>query len=361
MFMKWSTEDSSPRRGRKWRRAALALMCGMLLFTSACSLLPDEEEEEVLPTITPPSVSKKPEYEVVRKDMIVPVSMTGKLMSDQEDILFFTLDNKPIKDIYVKNGDSVKKGQVIAELDVDDLKKDLRQKRLQLRAEEVKMKETLRKKDEMDPVEFEEAQILFEQKQQELADLQTDIDKATLTAPFTGTIVSLTAKKGAMSKKYDPVAIVADTTRLTVAAQPSKDDLKKITPGMEAEVSINSVEGVIKGKVKALPLPSNDNNGGGQGEQPEQDRIDKYMTIEVEKLPKGVTRGTMLSVTVVTNKIKDALVIPPSALRTIGSRTYVQVVDENGKREVDVEVGVQRPTEIQIIAGLEPGQKVVGR
>lgn len=69
----------------------------------------------------------------------------------------------------------------------------------------------------------------------------------------------------------------------------------------------------------------------------------------------------MLSVTVVTNKIKDALVIPPSALRTIGSRTYVQVVDENGKREVDVEVGVQRPTEIQIIAGLEPGQKVVGR
>ncbi|GAC42885.1 membrane-fusion protein [Paenibacillus popilliae ATCC 14706] len=333
----------------------------MLLFTSACSLLPDEEKEEVLPTITPPTVSKKPEYEVVREELRAVATMTGKLMSDQEDILFFTLDNKPIKNIYVKNGDSVKKGQVIAELDVDDLQKELRKNRLQLRAEEVKMKETLRKKDEMDPVEFEEAQILFEQKKQELADLQTDIDKATLTAPFTGTIVSLKAKKGAMSKKYDPVVIVADTSRLTVAAQPSKDDLKRITPGMEAEVSINSVDGVIKGKVKALPLPSNDNEGGGEGNQPEQDRIDKYMTIEVEKMPKGVTRGTMLSVTVVTNKIKDAIVIPPSALRTIGSRTYVQVADENGKREVDVEVGMQTPTKIEIKAGLEPGQKVVGR
>ncbi|WP_042228467.1 efflux RND transporter periplasmic adaptor subunit [Paenibacillus popilliae] len=361
MFMKWSTEDSSPRSARKWRRAALLMMCGMLLFTSACSLLPDEEKEEVLPTITPPTVSKKPEYEVVREELRAVATMTGKLMSDQEDILFFTLDNKPIKNIYVKNGDSVKKGQVIAELDVDDLQKELRKNRLQLRAEEVKMKETLRKKDEMDPVEFEEAQILFEQKKQELADLQTDIDKATLTAPFTGTIVSLKAKKGAMSKKYDPVVIVADTSRLTVAAQPSKDDLKRITPGMEAEVSINSVDGVIKGKVKALPLPSNDNEGGGEGNQPEQDRIDKYMTIEVEKMPKGVTRGTMLSVTVVTNKIKDAIVIPPSALRTIGSRTYVQVADENGKREVDVEVGMQTPTKIEIKAGLEPGQKVVGR
>lgn len=361
MFMKWSTEDSSPRSARKWRRAALLMMCGMMLFTSACSFLPDEEAEEVLPTITPPTVSKKPEYEVVREDLRAVATMTGKLMSDQEDILFFTLDNKPIKNINVKNGDSVKKGQVIAELDVDDLQKELRQNRLQLRAEEVKMKETLRKKDEMDPVEFEEAQILFEQTQQELADLQTDIEKATITAPFTGTIVSLTAKKGAMSKKYDPVTIVADTSRLTVAAQPSKDDLKRITPGMEAEVSINSVDGVIKGKVKALPLPSNDNEGGDQGDLPEQDRIDKYMTIEVEKMPKGVTRGTMLSVTVVTNKIKDAIVIPPSALRTIGSRTYVQVADENGKREVDVEVGMQTPTKVEIKAGLEPGQKVVGR
>lgn len=36
----------------------------MVATMSGCSLLPSETEEEVLPPITPPTISKKPEYEV---------------------------------------------------------------------------------------------------------------------------------------------------------------------------------------------------------------------------------------------------------------------------------------------------------
>ncbi|MNJ71971.1 macrolide transporter subunit MacA [compost metagenome] len=64
---------------------------------------------------------------------------------------------------------------------------------------------------------------------------------------------------------------------------------------------------------------------------------------------------------IITKRTENAVVIPPSTLRSIGARTYVQVVDENGKREVDVEVGQQTPTQVEILQGLEPGQKVVGR
>jgi len=56
------------------------------------------------------------------------------------------------------------------------------------------------------------------------------------------------------------------------------------------------------------------------------------------------------------------VVIPPSALRTLSGRYYVQVVEADGtKREVDVEVGQQTATQVEIIKGLEPGQKVVGK
>ncbi|MCM3337114.1 efflux RND transporter periplasmic adaptor subunit [Paenibacillus sp. MER TA 81-3] len=367
MFMKWSTENSSPDTGvlqkRNWRRAMLAFMCGTLLLTSACSLLPDEAEEEVLPSITEPTISKKPEYEVTKKAWVSSASGSGKIMSEQEETVFFTLDNKPIKDVLVKNGDTVKAGQTIAVLDVDDMQKDLRQKRLALRKDEVELKGTLRQKDEMDPVQFEEAQILYEEKRQAIADLETDIAKGTVTSPFAGVIVSLNVKKGATSKKYDPVATIANTSLLTVAAQMSKDDLKKVAPGMEVEVSVNTVDNLLKGKVKALPMPTNDNNNNGrQGNEPDQDRLDKYMTVELlDKLPASVMRGTPLSVTVIVERRKDVTVIPLAALRTIGSRTYVQVIDEKGKREVDVEVGAQKPTEVEIKSGLEPGQKVVGR
>ncbi|MNE57059.1 macrolide transporter subunit MacA [compost metagenome] len=73
-------------------------------------------------------------------------------------------------------------------------------------------------------------------------------------------------------------------------------------------------------------------------------------------------RGRPLSASIVTQRKENATLIPIAALRTVGSRTYVQVIEDDGsKREVDVEVGLQTATEMEILNGLTPGQKVVGR
>ncbi|MNE85837.1 macrolide transporter subunit MacA [compost metagenome] len=73
-------------------------------------------------------------------------------------------------------------------------------------------------------------------------------------------------------------------------------------------------------------------------------------------------RGRPLSATIVTQRKENAVLIPISALRSVGSRTYVQIVEADGsKREADVEVGLQTSTELEILNGLTPGQKVVGR
>jgi macrolide-specific efflux system membrane fusion protein len=85
------------------------------------------------------------------------------------------------------------------------------------------------------------------------------------------------------------------------------------------------------------------------------------MIIDLKELSKKISRGTPLSINIITKRKENVVVIPPSTLRTIGSRTYVQVVDADGKREVDVEVGQQTATQVEIISGLTPGQKVVGR
>ena len=91
------------------------------------------------------------------------------------------------------------------------MRKQLRSDKLNFSKDELQMKDTLRKKDEMDPIEFELAKIAFEEKRQALADAETEIDKAYLTAPFTGTVVSLNVLKGDAIKAYDPVCIIADT------------------------------------------------------------------------------------------------------------------------------------------------------
>ncbi|WP_028611192.1 efflux RND transporter periplasmic adaptor subunit [Paenibacillus harenae] len=354
MSMKWWT-------GSLFKRSMVVSMSVSLLLASGCSLLPPEKEEEVLPEIAPPQISKKPEYEVTTATLETKVQVIGKLISLEEETLFFTLDGKHLKELYVKAGDTVEAGQVIGELDVDDLVKALRLEKLSFKKEEIAMKETLRQRDEMDPIEFEEKSIAFEEQRQKLVDMEEEIAKATLKAPFGGTIVTLNVQKGDSIKAYAPIAIVADTSQITPAAKLTKTELERVSAGMEVAASINSV-GEFKGIVKQLPSKADEqNNGGGQPGEPKPERPEDFLIVEIKDLPKNLNRGTPLSLNIITKRTENAIVIPPSTLRSIGSRTYVQVIDEEGKREVDVEVGQQTATQVEILKGLTPGQKVVGR
>ncbi|GIO85228.1 hypothetical protein J25TS5_21600 [Paenibacillus faecis] len=365
MFTKWWMEGLSIRKRRLGRTLGLVALCAVFVVSTGCGLLPNEEEEEVLPVITPPTISKKPEYEVRSEPIELSVNAVGKLMSQREEPLYFTEDGLHIKEVKVKPGDKVKKGDVLIQLDVEQLQRDLRKKRLDFRQQEITMKETLRTKDEMSEVDFEKAAIVFDEQRQELADLEKKIADGTLKAPFAGTIVSMSAQKGATIKAYESLGIISDTSSLVVAASFSKEDLEKISVGMKAKVDINAA-GVFDGRVKVMPVntgSNNGNNGNNDGNQPpEKDSIDKYLIVQLDKWPKDVERGRQLSVSIVTQRKENAVLIPISALRSIGSRTYVQVIEKDGtKREADVEVGIQTSTDVEILKGLTPGQKVVGR
>ncbi|WP_127579672.1 efflux RND transporter periplasmic adaptor subunit [Paenibacillus koleovorans] len=370
MSIKWRTERSSSRnrtmRGLL-KTGAITLVCLSLLAATGCSLLPKEDEEEALPSISPPKLSKKPEYTVKTETLETRVRGSGKLMATKEESLFFSETGKRVKEVYVKSGEPVAAGQLIAELDVSDLESQLRQKRLQSRSDELRMIELLRQSTDKTPEQMEQARIDFELKREELVKLEQSIAKAKLTAPFAGTAVAVYLKKGDTVTAYEQVAIVSDLTQLTVAASITADDLKKVAVGMETVVDINGA-GQQKGKVKQLPNPKAADNGGRPGggaggqQPPPPDTIDNYLLVELDAFPAGLQRGTPLSVAVVIQRKPNAVTIPLAALRTYAGRNYVQLVDEKGeKREVDVEIGQQTSTDVEIVKGLTPGQKVVGK
>lgn len=365
MFIKWWTENLLTKKVNIFRRLGILSLCFTVVITAGCGLLPKEDEEEVLPVITPPTISKKPEYTVTTETLKKTATAVGKLMSQREEPLYFTDGDLHIKAIHVKAGDKVSKGAALIELDTEALQKDLRKAELDFRQQELDMKAKLRQKEEMDEIEFEKATIVFEEQRQALVDLQKKIDNGVLRAPFAGTIVSLKAEKGASVKAYDSLGVISDTSSLVVAASFSKDDLAKLSVGMTATVDINAA-GSFTGKVKVMPsattsTDNNPNNGGGNT-APQKDSLDQYLIVGLDKMPKDMERGRQLGVTIVTEIRENATVIPISALRSIGSRNYVQVIEDDGsKREVDVEVGMQTSTSLEIVKGLTPGQKVVGR
>jgi macrolide-specific efflux system membrane fusion protein len=370
MYSKWWMGNlfNSKRAARPVFILCLAVA---LTAASGCSLLPKEEEEEVLPAITPPKLSKKPEYVVKTETLETKVRGSGRMMATKEEDLYFTDEaNRRIKAMNVKVGDTIAEGQVVAELDVTEQESKLKQQRLQTRKDELTMIESLRKADEMSAEALEQAKIDFELRREELNKLESTIANAQLKAPFAGTVVTIYMKKGDSAQAYDAVATIADLSQLTVVATLNNEDLKKVSVGMEAVVDINGA-GQHKGKVTQLPVPKEENsnpggypNGmpGGNGQPKPIDTIDNYLVVQLDALPQGLNRGTPLSVSVITQRKEKAVTIPLSTLRSYAGRNYVQVVDEQGnKREVDVEIGQQTATDVEIIKGLTPGQKVVGR
>jgi len=63
---------------------------------------------------------------------------------------------------------------------------------------------------------------------------------------------------------------------------------------------------------------------------------------------------------IVLDAIKNALVVPSTALHRAGDRTTVQVVNAQGEaHERQVKVGLNNNVQAQITAGLKAGEKVV--
>lgn len=346
MFMKWRTGLSFPHK------LLLILSLLSLSITAGCSLLPKEEEVEKVPIINTPKIAQKPEYSVTKGTIEITASGSGKLLSMQEEDLFFTTDNQRIKEIYVKSGDTVTEGQVIAELDSGDLEAQIRRKEIDVAKAELDMIETLRNQDEQNELIVKKQKLDFELLRAELDKLQEDLASSKLKAPYDGTIVSLTAKKGDTVKAYSKIGAIADLTKLAVAATFSQSDLSNVAVGMEAVVDINTV-GELKGKVGRLPEST---------ENASSDSIDNYLLVDLDEMPEGLNRGTPLTVHVIIQRKENVLLIPIAALRTQNNRNYVIVSEENGaKGEVDVEIGEKTTTQVEIVQGLTEGQKVAGK
>jgi len=353
LFTKWSTAGSS-RTKLKRMTARLMHAVAALSLAAGCALLPQEEEAEQVSEIRIPKISQKSEYPVKRSTLETKVSGSGKLMAERETNLFFTESNRHIVDVYVKAGDQVKQGQLLAQLDTGDLESRIRAKEIDLEKAELDLKEAMRKSSADVPVLLRKQQLDYELLKSELAQLRKQRDDSKLVAPFDGTIVSFTAETGDMTQAYEKIGRIADMTSLVAAAKFSSSDLASIAAGMETIVSINTA-GDHAAKVRRLPVESEQAGG-------DDDSLDSYTLFDLAAWPEGVGYGTPLTASVIVERRENVLTIPLAALRTQNNRNYVIVSNPDGsKGEVDVEVGVQTATEAEIIKGLEEGQKVVGK
>jgi HlyD family secretion protein len=200
-----------------------------------------------------------------------------------------------------------------------------------------------------------EAQNTVELKTVAYADVQKNLDGATITAPFSGVIMSVVGVAGDSVEEGQTFITMAEMDKPTVQFYVDETDLDMVYVGEDAEIVFDAFPSTTyKGTVTQIS-PSLQSYDAGY--QVLTGLIELTLTdvVASKSLPIGLT----CSVEIIGGKSEDTLIIPLEALRDLGDGTYSVFKMTNGKPTFTlVEVGLMDYSYAEILTGLKEGDVV---
>ncbi len=193
----------------------------------------------------------------------------------------------------------------------------------------------------------------LEQTQLDIQDLENQIASARLVAPFDGQILSLNIKAGDAVQAYTAIGVLADPTKLEITAELGSDALSQMALNQEARITLRNRPGEsFTGTVRQLPYPY----GGTTVDTGD----DTAVHVAIESAV-NMTLGELATVTIILQEKENVLWLPPAAIRTYQGRNFVVVQNPDGtQRRVDVLLGITTDERVEIVAGLQEGQVIIG-
>lgn len=312
------------------------LILGSFIF-SGCNMLP-KEDQALAPPLVKPKKQQYDLYEIKKKDITKEIKGNGSLISMNEVNVFTKENNRRIKEVKVQFGQSVKKGDVLIELDSDNMENDVKMQQFNVQKAQINYERAAEGTDEYNK---QLASIDVQMEKIKLDNLQKALASSKLTAPTDGKVVFLeSVKQGDAIEPFKVLATVADPNNLQVAYQSSDSD--KVQSGMKANLSLNGkkYDGVV------AQIPS----------------IGKYkgsIIINFKNSFKDAALGDSIELSITLETKNDTIVIPKEAVKSFMGNNTVEVLDGDKKISTSVEKGIETSTEVEILAGLREGQKVI--
>lgn len=336
----------------------------------------------------------------VRGDLAKSIDSNGEIYANELIDVGAQVSGQ-IKKLYVKLGDKVKAGDMIAEIDSATQQNNVDTKKAQLGIYEAKLnsakvaleiaeskfkrEKELFSKNATSKEEFEnaknslavtkanikeiEAQIT--QTKISLNTAQIDLGYTKIVAPKEGTIVSVQVEEGQTvnSNQTTPTIVnIADLTKLKLKMEIAEGDITKIKVGSRVEYSILSepnkkfqtqissidpgLTTLSNGKYSQTSTSANSSSSSLA--------IYYYANAVIDNKDEILRIGMTTQNIITLANVKDAIIIPSIAIKKEGGKNYVSVLKgDNSVEKREVVVGLTDNLKSQIISGISEGEKVI--
>lgn len=177
---------------------------------------------------------------------------------------------------------------------------------------------------------------------------QVQLSYSELRSPISGVVADRPLYPGEMAAAGAPIITVMDISQVIAKAHIAQQDAQALHVGDAASISAPGIPDDVQGKVTVVS-PALD---------PQATTVEVW--VQAANPKEELKPGTGVHLTLIAQNVKDAVVVPASALLT-GPDGATSVLIANGDKpeQRPVKVGIREGDELQIVEGLKPGEQVV--
>lgn len=306
-----------------------------------------------------------------------------------------------IKKLYVKVGDKVQKGDMIAQIDSVTQENEIAQQKAQLLIHEANLAsakiaaanaktqynrelelykrnaaskeavENAKNSAALKEAEQKQIEAQIEQTKLQLSTAETNFGYTKITAPISGTIVSMPVEEGKTvnSNQTTPTIVkIADLSKMEIKMQIAEGDISKVKVGMDVEYSILSdMDNIKKAKIykidpglTTLSDGMYDKTSSSSSSSSSSDSaIYFYAKMLVDNENDFLKIGMTTENNIIVSEANNTSYLPTSVIKRDAKGDYVTVLNGKEPEQRYVKTGVSDDLNTEILSGLDEKDEVL--
>lgn len=262
-----------------------------------------------------------------------------------------------LTEVYVNEGDQVKKGQLLAKIDDGGLGSQLAQLKIQEELAKTTYERQKRLWDQNigSEITFLQAESNYKAQQKAVSQLQQQIGKTQIRAPFTGTIDDVITEQGnVVSPGQSPLIRIVNLDNMYIETNVPERYIESVTKGKKTEVFIPVLNKTIETKIKQVANYVDPSNRTFKVE------------IDVPNKEKNIKPNLTAKVRINDYSSEKAILIPQSIIsENANGEQYVYVVKNANDKNIGnanrtiIETGKIQGDVVEVTKGLQKDDLII--